>query len=164
MDLIKAENIAKRKMREHLDNTWSFAWNNHKTTHGVCSYTKKTIYLSRFATGLSPEKDVLDTILHEIGHAIAGWQAGHGPKWKAACRTIGLLNPQRCKDLNAPTEQKETAYTWVMIYGSEIVKGYYRKPGQKTFDRIKQYYVDGKPETRGKLKLVPYASYKRTYK
>ena len=30
------------------------------------------------------------TTIHEIGHVLAGWEAGHGPDWKAACEKLGL--------------------------------------------------------------------------
>ena len=45
-----------------------------------------------------PEEKIRDTILHEIAHAIAGHAAGHGPKWKAACRQIGAIPERLYKD------------------------------------------------------------------
>jgi hypothetical protein len=30
------------------------------------------------------------TTLHELGHALAGWNAGHGPDWHKACDRLGL--------------------------------------------------------------------------
>lgn len=30
------------------------------------------------------------TTIHELGHVLAGWSAGHGPDWKAACEKLGL--------------------------------------------------------------------------
>lgn len=30
------------------------------------------------------------TTIHELGHVLAGWDAGHGPEWKAACEKLGL--------------------------------------------------------------------------
>ena len=35
------------------------------------------------------EEQLLDTVLHEIAHAIAGHEAGHGLLWKATARRIG---------------------------------------------------------------------------
>ena len=35
------------------------------------------------------EEEIRDTVLHEIAHAIAGPEAGHGPLWKATARRIG---------------------------------------------------------------------------
>lgn len=30
------------------------------------------------------------TTIHELGHVLAGWEAGHGKDWKAACEKLGL--------------------------------------------------------------------------
>src|SRR3546814_17900148 len=30
------------------------------------------------------------TTIHELAHVIAGFEAGHGPAWKEACRKLGL--------------------------------------------------------------------------
>lgn len=34
-------------------------------------------------------KEVHETILHEIAHALAGPGAGHGPKWREMARRVG---------------------------------------------------------------------------
>lgn len=33
---------------------------------------------------------VAGTTLHELAHVLAGWNAGHGPDWQAACKRLGL--------------------------------------------------------------------------
>jgi hypothetical protein len=33
---------------------------------------------------------VAGTVLHELGHVLAGWNAGHGPDWHKACDKLGL--------------------------------------------------------------------------
>lgn len=35
-------------------------------------------------------QQVATTTLHELGHVLAGWEAGHGKEWKQACETLGL--------------------------------------------------------------------------
>lgn len=30
------------------------------------------------------------TTIHELGHVLAGWKAGHGTEWKHACEKLGL--------------------------------------------------------------------------
>jgi hypothetical protein len=42
------------------------------------------------------------TTLHELGHVLAGWQAGHGKDWSHACDRLGL---RRVKAAG-------TAYSW----------------------------------------------------
>jgi len=33
------------------------------------------------------------TTIHELGHVLAGWTAGHGPEWKNAAERLGLRHP-----------------------------------------------------------------------
>ena len=63
---------------------WTFQWDSAKRRAGACKYSRKTITISRHYVALNLSErpdDVIDTILHEIAHALAGWSAGHGPKW-----------------------------------------------------------------------------------
>lgn len=45
------------------------------------------------------------TTIHELGHVLAGWDAGHGKDWKAACEKLGL---RRIKAAG-------TEYKWAMF-------------------------------------------------
>ena len=47
-----------------------------------------------YASHNPPEK-VLDTLLHEIAHALAGPKARHGPVWKAIAKKLGAT-PRAC--------------------------------------------------------------------
>ena len=47
------------------------------------------IWISRTHALEGSEEQIRDTVLHEIAHAIAGHEAGHGPLWKATARRIG---------------------------------------------------------------------------
>lgn len=79
---------------------WRFKFDHAKRRAGCCRYRRKMITLSRHYVAMNlatrPD-DVLDTILHEIAHALAGPRAGHGPEWKAICVQIGA-RPERCYD------------------------------------------------------------------
>lgn len=106
MNLITAENLAISLMKEHgiWDMGWRFQWDNAIKRFGVCKYRKKVIGLSKNLVSLNDEERVKDTILHEIAHAIAGHQAGHGWMWKNVCVRIGA-KPERCyttKDTAVP--------------------------------------------------------------
>jgi len=41
---------------------------------------------------LGEENDIqlAGTTIHELGHVLAGWRAGHGKEWKQACEQLGL--------------------------------------------------------------------------
>jgi hypothetical protein len=42
------------------------------------------------AAGEESLVQVAGTTLHELGHVLAGWGAGHGADWKRACECLGL--------------------------------------------------------------------------
>ena len=77
---------------------WTFAVSRGKNTLGSCVYRTKTIKISKYLIQLGTDKEVRDTVLHEIAHALAGGKAGHGPLWRMKCRQIGLANPERCAE------------------------------------------------------------------
>ncbi len=100
MDKHEAYTLANKLIDQHLANTgYRFLWNNRRRAAGVCSYRTKSIQLSLPLTLHSDEKDVKDTILHEIAHALAGHEAGHGFKWQQIARSIGC-NGDRCYNEN----------------------------------------------------------------
>lgn len=82
-----------------LQQGWSFAWDNARRRAGACHYGTKRVTLSRHFVALNvadkPE-EVMDTILHEVAHALAPGNH-HGDEWKAACVLVGA-KPQRCYD------------------------------------------------------------------
>ena len=55
---------------------WSFAFNRRKQALGLCVYHRKCIELSVYFVKRNSHEEILDTILHEIAHALVG--PGHG--------------------------------------------------------------------------------------
>lgn len=100
MKLSQAEEMAKNFMSLHglTQKGWFFKWHNSDRAFGTCSYNTKTIYLSMEFVRLNPIDEVKDTILHEIAHAIAGYEAGHGEEWKKVCIKIGAKPVEKFTD------------------------------------------------------------------
>lgn len=98
---LDARKLAVKLMAEHGLGGWQFAFNNRKTGLGLCVYPQPLrgrpgrIELSVAFIERISQEETLDTILHEIAHALAGKAAGHGPVWKAICRRLGA-RPERC--------------------------------------------------------------------
>lgn len=90
MDLDKAKKLALTLMAKHnvIAMGYRFEFNNRKRTAGLCSYRRKTIELSKRLTLLANEEDVLETILHEIAHALCPRQ-GHNSVWRKKLIEIG---------------------------------------------------------------------------
>lgn len=75
---------------------WTAHVNDRMTrTYGICRFRPRRVEISWKIASLNNREHNLDTIRHEVAHAIAGPGAGHGPKWKAACAQTGA-RPVRC--------------------------------------------------------------------
>ena len=153
MNLNEAQNMAVSLMKEHLSDEWKFDWNKRKRVYGICFYKKKVISLSKFLTEIENENHVRDTILHEIAHAIAGSEAGHGYRWKTAAMKLGLNNPKSAATTSNP-DKKAAGYKYAVMFENRIVKGYHRRPSVCVERGISSWWVRGRPETKGKLQLV----------
>ncbi len=93
--ILEVDKEARQLMNHHGLKDWQIEFNDSIRQLGACKYHKKRIVLSRFmALNKSPEQ-ATDVILHEIAHALAGWEAGHGPKWKSIASQIGA-RPRSC--------------------------------------------------------------------
>lgn len=99
MNLNETSHLAISLMVKHslIEQGWSFKYDEAKRRFGCCSYKDKLIILSEPLTVLNSEDQVLDTILHEIAHALVGMGHGHDRVWKAKCVEIGC-RPIRCYD------------------------------------------------------------------
>jgi predicted SprT family Zn-dependent metalloprotease len=95
MDLDELRAIAEREMTGHGLHGWTFGLSNARRRLGVCKYRTKRIEVGEYYARHSPEASVLDTLRHEIAHALAGPAAGHGPRWKAVAVRLGAT-PRAC--------------------------------------------------------------------
>ncbi len=96
MDLKRLEQTAAYELRAHGLKGWTFAFSNAKRRLGVCKYATKRIEISEYYAANNPDASVLDTLRHEIAHALAGPSAGHGPRWKAIAVRLGAT-PRACE-------------------------------------------------------------------
>ncbi|MDY7542533.1 MULTISPECIES: SprT-like domain-containing protein [unclassified Cryobacterium] len=88
-DLTRVRCWAEALIDLHLDAGWTFAFDNAKKRAGLCNFTAKRITVSRYLASRYEDDEVHQILLHEVGHALAGPRAGHGPKWKAIARDLG---------------------------------------------------------------------------
>ena len=102
MTLSEIDTLGNQLLQEHKDNSglepgWKFGFDLAPARGGVCRDTEKQITLSVTYCLKASEAEIVDTILHEIAHAIVGPQHGHDAVWKAAAQRSGALR-------NAATE------------------------------------------------------------
>lgn len=134
---------------------WTIETIDSASFYGDCNETTKVIRLSDFLAITEAYESTLDTILHEIAHALVGCWHLHDLVWKAKAKEIGA-NPASTRDFHEDTEAAILAQKtkYVMAYKGKIVKAYQRKPNKKTILGIKAWYITGrKLETVGKLTI-----------
>ncbi len=88
---------------------WSFDYIAAEKKLGVCRHRQRQIQLSRKHALEDSEEQVIDTVLHEIAHALAGPDAGHGPRWKAIARRLGATPKARAPESEEMREERECA-------------------------------------------------------
>lgn len=100
MKLEEAKKLAEDLMLLHGLLNWKFKFDRAKKRLGSCHHTAKTITLSRFYVELNHEDKIINTILHEIAHALVGAGHGHDAVWRQKALEIGC-DGARCSKANA---------------------------------------------------------------
>jgi|SRR5579863_394357 len=119
------------------DTDWYFAWNNDRRRIGVCKVHEEMqvgrIELSKHYALMNGHDAVRATLLHEIGHAIAGIRHGHDDVFRAACLAIGG-DPSPCDKTAVMPAPKKRRYWACCSYCHRV---YHRsrlpKPGAAYF-------------------------------
>ncbi|MFH8252189.1 SprT-like domain-containing protein [Microbacterium sp. B2969] len=126
-ELHRVRRWAEALIAAHLDDSWSFAFDNAKRRAGQCDYTRKRITVSRYLAARYDDDDNHQTLLHEVAHAMAGPDAAHGARWKAVARDLGYTG--------GVTHHGETATElapWVGVCPSGHTAYRHRRPSRAT--------------------------------
>ena len=124
-DLDRVRTWANALISLHLDDSWSFGFDNAKTRAGLCNYTARRITVSRYLAARFEDDDIHQVLLHEVAHAVAGTRAGHGAKWKSVAKDLGYEG-KRLHDGEIATELAP----WVGTCPAGHVHYRYRKPAR----------------------------------
>ena len=144
-DLARLEEFAREKIAEHELWDWSFVWDRAQRRLGFCSPDKR-ISISKPLARLNSDSLMQDTVLHEIAHALAGVNAGHGPKWRKIARSIGAIPNTGCKNAVKPP----APYKLVCNNGHEYPR--YRRVKAKNQSCS---FCSTRYDPKYKLRLVP---------
>ena len=123
-------------MKKHglFDKGWSYKFDNARNIAGRCYYQLRTISISRYFVNqleTITEKDITNTILHEIAHAYVGYKHAHNEVWRKKAIEIGCDGNKYCKRITEPGKYK---YNFECSKGCKI--GRHRKSKLNTEKRI----------------------------
>ena len=131
---------------------WTLKYSKALTCFGMAKYGPKVIVLSEPLANSSSIEDVMETLTHEVAHAICGHAEGHGPKWVNTHKAMGGRGERLGSFCENQKAMLDTKYKWHVIntLDGSVAYKYLRKPRRNWATA----YVNGKPETLGKLELV----------
>lgn len=78
---------------------------------GACRYRGGVPFsvevAKRLTTDPALEEQALETLRHEAAHALAGYEAGHGPEWQRWARRLGARPTARTRMSDLTTDERE---------------------------------------------------------
>ena len=97
--LEEIEDFAYQKLMEYELLDWHFGFDLAQNRGGVCRYGRKEITLSVTYCLNASRDEVIDTVLHEIAHAMVGPGHQHDNVWRKAALKIGC-NGEVCHSVD----------------------------------------------------------------
>lgn len=157
MDMIKLRGAAAMLLYKHKLVGWRFEINSRMgRCLGKCLYGQKLIRIAEHYARANSEEEVMDTLLHEIAHALEPGH-GHDSVWKACAMRLGCA-PLACS--KERIEIRPGQYRAVCPSCGRVHNKYRRPKFKCHNEQITPYYCTATskcgPE-RGKLVFLLYA-------
>jgi len=101
MTRIEASSACRDELTKWGLTDWTVRLNQNADSKflGLCSYRDKCIILSAHHIDIHPTPDIINTIKHEVAHALTQGH-GHDEVWAAKAREIGCDNTMPCSNLS----------------------------------------------------------------
>ena len=156
-DILILEPIYKQLIGEYpFLKGWSVGFDHAKKRAGMCQLKGKKISLSKHHISQNSVDMVKDTLLHEYAHAIAFEkyrETAHGFKWRQIAQSIGA-KPKATGHFNLPDAPWALVHQCPQTDNIELLAYRYRRN-----KKITQYFLLGKPETKGELRYLSREDY-----
>ena len=101
----EAAQFCRDELNKHELKDWGVRLNQDAKGHflGMCSYRDKVIILNAHHIDIHPTPDVINTIRHEVAHALCPGHA-HDSVWADKATEIGCDNTSPCSNLSLSPE------------------------------------------------------------
>jgi len=103
MDRMKATTLCRNTLNQYGLTDWGVGTTTDPKHSflGICMGKDKKIILNAFHIDIHPDSEVIDTIMHEVAHAIVGTINGHNEVWQAKAKELGA-STLPCSHLDLP--------------------------------------------------------------
>lgn len=126
MTQMEARRIAVKLLRDNGLGDWTVKFDRAKTRAGQCHAGKREISLSAPLLKVRSREESMNTITHEIAHAIVGPRHGHDRVWQRKHRELGGDGKRCFTDTKAIREQAP----WIGRCAHGVETGRFRRPKQ----------------------------------
>ncbi len=104
MERTKAATLTRQELDKHGLQSWKVRITSDPNVPylGLCSYKDRAIIINAHHVDIHDDENIIDTIKHEVAHALVGSAHGHDETWRAKAKEIGCINTLPCSHLNLP--------------------------------------------------------------
>lgn len=146
-DVEATRDTARRLLDEHGLDDWRITVTNTRRRLGVTSFALKTVSISRQHIVSGSSEEILDTIRHEVAHALVGPGHNHDAVWQAKATELGA----RSRAIAAPSETRKQSIQGrrdALAAAKRYPKHYMRiEPGTRAVVMSGQEYLLGREVT-----------------
>ena len=118
MNLKQAEALARYQLgRLKITRSWRVDWYIDNVSAGKCEHVLKQICFNKLWVLLNSKAHALDTILHEVAHALVGPDAGHNSIWRSRFMQLGGSGMIHAKE--------NSAFAYMAKLDKQFIPDYY---------------------------------------
>lgn len=132
MNLKTLQRTAREMLKSYGLNEWWFSFDRSVRRFGCCHYKDRNITMSRAMSKLNDDARCLNTLLHEIAHALVGHGHGHNQVWRAKAISIGCDGKRLYS--SATTATVGWKYSGICSDCGKVIGQYHRR--RKLYHRL----------------------------
>lgn len=113
MKVVDGLHLAQDLVEKHLPSEWCVILVRSRTLAGECVHSKHEIRINIDSILHYNRKQLIDVVLHEIAHALAGPGKGHGLAWAEKALELGIEPHDTAPAVKKPAHAYNNPRAWL---------------------------------------------------